>query len=103
MEFPGLETLTVAIVRPPAFLCVLQSRFGKRVCILGVKGARNGSFHCVGTGHGLMGQEFGAAKYGRNVFLNVSRKSGNLRGNRAQLSMLGGSWATRGGPTAGPS
>ena len=96
-------SIALGIVWAPAFLRVLQSRFGKRICISAVEGARSGSFPCVGTGHGLMGYEFRAANYGRNLFLNVSRKSGDLRGNRAHLSMLGGSRATRGGPTAGPS
>lgn len=65
------------------FLCVLKLRFGKRICISAVEGARNGSFHCVGLGHGLMDCEFRAAKDGWDLFLNVSRKSGKLRSNRA--------------------
>lgn len=75
-----METVALVIIWPLAFLCVLQFRLGKRICISAVEGARNGSSLCVGMGHGLMGYEFRAAKDGWNLFL---RKSGELRGNRA--------------------
>lgn len=75
-----MEAVTLVIIWALAFLCVSQLRFGKRICISAVEGARNESSHCVGIGHGLMGCEFRAAKDGWNLFL---RKSGKLRANRA--------------------